>query len=530
MDEILFIEPKENRAAYKNPMHLQYLAGHVEENFNVFVNLLDLNIEEDERQLRNLEHLEPRLIVISTPQSSLQSIKDIILKYTHSSFVLVGEIVTDGLNGEFLSLFSGCDVTSIPSYAEDELIDHIKNTHNITAEIQHSNARKPLKALFNPQIVDKYLNDGFQLFIHGISRGCEEKCTFCRLNNRKETSGVVQDINYISTIEVLSNIVSLAKDDDVYIQFADENFFGGKTPSDKKQRLTDITNFSTCLSADSKFENLSFGVDTRIDTVCNIEDTDELKKLRNKAWAYFISSGLKYVYIGLESVSKTQIKRYGKRFTNQEIMKSVHHLDALDIDYTLGLIIFDPLTTVTEVKENIDFIKDNNLYANVASLLKEIRVQVKSPYYRLMKVRSSQDESVSNFLYCNQDSIKFIDDTIQNFMPIVREVSQLFRNSGYRHSDLSRIYNLTDSTLNLNKIPASVIKLEIEIIELLISEQFNFADNLEFVNKRLLRFLKEMDGILSSFKAETSNEVKIHGYYSSVFKEIGLKVPIKPIS
>jgi len=522
ISEVLFIEPKENGHFYKNPMHLQYLAGSVEESLNISVNLLDLNIAED---VERLEHLEPQLIVISTPHGSIQSVKDIVTKYSRTSFILIGEIVTDGLSSEFLSVFSGSDVISIPSYAENELINHVKKTYGITSKPLRLNIQESPKALFTKQIVNKYLDSGFQLFIHGISRGCEEKCTFCRLNNRKETSGVVNNIDYLSTVETLSDIASLAKEN-IYIQFSDENFFGGKSPSDKAQRLTDIIKLSDCISSDKKFGNVRFGVDTRIDTIYNAEDTKELSALRRNAWAKFISSGLKYTYIGLESVSKTQIKRYGKRFTPEKIMASVSQLNQMDIDYTLGLIIFDPLTTVEEVKENIDFIKDNNLYGNVASLLKEIRVEVKSPYYKLMKVKSSQDEKITNFLYCNQGSIKFTDDTIQNMMPIIREVSQLFRGSGYRHSDLSRIYNLTDDNLALNIIPSIVIKLEIEIIELLISRNFTLFKNMEKTNNILSAFIKEVHIIISAFEANSKNEKKVRNYYLSVFKEIESSTPI----
>lgn len=522
MKNILFIEPKGVGSFYKNPMHLQYLAGAVKKNLDVSVNLLDLNIDDDVKQF---EQVDSNLIVISTPSNSIASIENIVKKYSKSSFVLVGEIVTDGLSAEFLTLFSGVDIISIPSYGEVKLINHIKNLYELNSN--NDNIDSSPVALFTKQIVNKYIDSGFQIFMHGISRGCEEKCTFCRLNNRKETSGVVNNINYLSTVDAISNILELSSDN-IYVQFSDENFFGGKSLSDKKQRLKSIYEFSKYMASTSKFNRITFGIDTRIDTIYNIGDTNELSVLRYKAWDKFISSGLKYVYIGLESVSKSQIKRYGKKITNDEIVNSIHHLNKINIDYTLGLIIFDPLTTVKEVKENINFIKSNDLYANVASLLKEIRIQVKSPYYRLMKVKTYQNDTVSNYLYCNQNSIEFVDNTIQSIMPIIREVSLLFRGSGYRHSDVSRIYNLTNNNSMLNKIPSLVIKLEIEIIEILTSGKYNFTDNVKLVNNEISKCTKCIHDILLKFDEKTLSEGKVYRYYLSVFNLIESKIPIIP--
>lgn len=519
MCEVLFIEPKANRKFYKNPMHLQYLAGYIKNNTNINFCLLDLNIKDD---IQALDKIIPNIIIISTPYDAVASIKEVVNKFNSSVFIFTGEIVTDGLVNDFLSIFSKKNIIAIPSFSEKALLQEIKSILNINTEIVYQANIFSENIFFTKNIIKAYNDNGFQLFIHGISRGCEEKCTFCRLNNSKETSGVVNNLNYRSTLNTISNL-RYTSQKDLYIQFADENFFGGKETSDKEIRLQQISEFSRSISSDL---NISFGIDTRIDTIVNIQDSDKLRKLRNSAWNEFTTVGLKYVFIGIESVSTSQIKRYSKKFNTNEIINSITFLNKINLDYTLGLIIFDPLTSIEEIQENINFVKKYNLYSNMASLLKEIRIQVKSPYYKLFQSKGNSKDIIHDYLYCNEESIQYTDTRVQKIIPIIRRLSKIFRNSGYRHSDISRIYTLTSKNSAFDKIPALTIKLEINIIELLILDKNDNLKQMIDINKLISKYIDEIMLILIKNKGFSFNEKQIHKYYSSVFKQIVSMLPI----
>jgi len=523
MNKILFIEPKINRQFYKNPMHLQYLASYIKKNIDISIILLDLNIQDD---IKYLDKIEPTIVIISTPYGAVESIQNIIKKFSSSKFIFTGEVVTDGLIDDFLALFPKNKIKTFPLFSEIALLEEIKKDLKIDSQkekFQDDNYSYDI--LFTKNIIKEYEKNGFQIFINGISRGCEEKCTFCRLNNSPETSGVVNSLNYIRTLDTISKIISFSKKK-LYIQFADENFFGGEKQIDKEKRFQQIFDFSESISSNIKYQNINFGIDTRIDTVINIKDNNSLKELRDKAWRNFLIAGLKYVYIGLESVSKSQIKRYGKHFNTEEIIYSISYLNEIKVDYTLGLIIFDPITTVEEIRDNIDFIKQHSLYPYMASLLKEIRIQVKSPYYKLFKSKSNSKNIIHDYLYCDEEFIKYTDARVQEIVPIIRIVSKLFRNSGYRHSDISRLYILTDSKSILNNIPSMTIKLEIDIIEFLIFDNNKNDFKIIYINKIILNYVNEIISLLDVHESISIDEGKVHNYYLSVFDKIKLKLPI----
>ncbi len=113
-----------------------------------------------------------------------------------------------------------------------------------------------------------------------------------------------------------------------------------------------------------------------------------------------MKSGLIIVYIGVETFSRTQLRRYGKSLDIFTIKRSIELLRQLGIRFTIGLIIFDPLMNLDELRENIKFIEENNLVGNISSISKEMRIQRGTPYYKMANKKRIT-------LILNQDDLVF---------------------------------------------------------------------------------------------------------------------------
>lgn len=124
-----------------------------------------------------------------------------------------------------------------------------------------------LKLDFPKWMAHLYDRQGIQIFMDGLSRGCENSCSFCKLNNDqcKATSKTIRgsNIDVIETIKILQSVCEKP----LYIQFTDENFFG-----DGITRLREIQSLCDKLSQISY--SGAFGIDSRLDSIFNPADSE----------------------------------------------------------------------------------------------------------------------------------------------------------------------------------------------------------------------------------------------------------------
>lgn len=98
-------------------------------------------------------------------------------------------------------------------------------------------------------------------------------------------------------------------------------------------------------------------------------------------------SGLRKVFIGVESGSRTQLKRYQKQHSVKESEEAIRFLEQCGIEIEMGYIIFDPLCTMDEVIEDLYFLKRNSLAKYVSSLGSGLmlRLQMDTPYIQMLQ-------------------------------------------------------------------------------------------------------------------------------------------------
>jgi len=201
--------------------------------------------------------------------------------------------------------------------------------------------RKPVSMLDNlpfPYRSDYELSKkkGISTYILA-SRGCYGKCTFCYLDNfyGEESSwrGRSPENVFNEIYDIYENL------EERYFYFADANFFG---PGKKgKERACELASLIM-----DKGLNIKFGIECRAN---DIED---------KTIGILVKAGLKDVFLGVESGSQRSLDKF-RKFTKVEDNKmAINILRRYGIDPNYGFIMFEPDSTLADVRENYEFLKE----------------------------------------------------------------------------------------------------------------------------------------------------------------------------
>lgn len=184
-----------------------------------------------------------------------------------------------------------------------------------------------------------YLKEGYKkypLCVLRSSRGCHGKCNFCEghiyrqshygnIYRAKSAERIINEIEYV--INTFGYRV---------FAFADDNFL-----VDNKYGKIRAENFAQIL--------LKKKIRIRYTIECRVDNIDE------NLFALLKKSGLQKVFLGIESGVQSVLDRIEKGTTVEQNDTAIKILKSLDIKCEPGYILFDPLTTVKELHENIKF-------------------------------------------------------------------------------------------------------------------------------------------------------------------------------
>ncbi len=175
------------------------------------------------------------------------------------------------------------------------------------------------------------------------SRYCYGKCSFC-LNKMYQSAISEYEYRARSIDMVIKEIEEIIEKYKVNIfYFLDNNFF-----VDGKKGKIRAKEFAEKLI--EKKINISYYIECRANDV-EVEFFTLLKK-----------SGLRKVLIGIESWNQTFLDRYSKETTVSQNDEAINILTKLGIKYEPGFIMFEPYTTLEDLKNNIHFIKKHKMY------------------------------------------------------------------------------------------------------------------------------------------------------------------------
>jgi anaerobic magnesium-protoporphyrin IX monomethyl ester cyclase len=558
---LLLVNPLAPKGAvYINPLGIQTLGSYIKSrDKSTKVTLFDFNAKGATSELFIEMINEYDIVGFSTPFGSLPHLKEILLndvkiqKILENKPLLLGGSTATAASRELFDLFgkkySGFYI--MKGEGEIPLLQFIRYLRgeirqtevpgliwkNEDALIENPRVVDGLSDFYEPPIfTDEIIaaaNDGGGiLFLEGLSRGCEYDCTFCYLRMLRVPG--VPRVRYFPPSRIIETIKRLeAKGScDLNVRFTDENFFGGKTREEMYYRMNQALIFAKNLKQAGS--RAHFGIDIRADSLFNSNDTDDLKDLRGEVWQMLVRSGLMYVYIGVETFSVTQLRRYGKSLDLSTIKKAIELLRQLGIRFTVGLITFDPLMDFDELKENIKFIEENNLIGNISSISKEMRIQRGTLYYEMVnKMGIALTFNQDDLVFYDYNPEDYIDSRMGKIASAMRWFYKLFNENNYRFPDVPAFLETLvdfpsqgrDVREKLLMIPKRVAQLELSILKYMISRM---ASDDPHIDKDAIRIIcdEQINEITSLLDFAVTipcmpwkyyfTLVKLHGVFHSI--------------
>lgn len=206
------------------------------------------------------------------------------------------------------------------------------------------------------------------------SRGCPHKrggvgCTYCAIMPDAGS----RDWRPRSDAAIMAELRFLARNGISHIRFADEEWM-----ADQPDRALAFARGLHDLKRDMAGEGVpipTFDMAMRVDDVirrnrrgpnADLLDVDVHLEHKNnstriKALTSLHECGLKQIYLGMESGSAGQLRRYYKGVRPEDNELALKVLRELGIQAACGWIMFDPMITPIEIQENVAFIRRNNL-------------------------------------------------------------------------------------------------------------------------------------------------------------------------
>lgn len=394
------------------------IAGHLDNKIGIMPKHLDLQIDHDQTFKDAMSFIEneiPDIIGISTKIGSLEdlnatlvSISDIKNRNEHYKPKLIfGGVYATFAARELFNLASEIIGVSEQRYiyivarqGEYPIECLIKRNFQDISDIPNISYFDPDKgevistpktkvplpfcevALPTTQTVRQVLDKNGMIWSE-FSRGCQSFCTFCSI---MELRGG-RDLEERPAELVIQNFEELARIGVHSVAFADDDF---PITSNNAQQ------FAKMMITTGLNKRISFSMSTRSTNIIRPGDDEEAKQWKLDCFHNFVQAGLKDIFIGLESFSPPQLKRYGilpfGKHTKGEKKQAdansqvVELLDNSEVTLVAGFIPIDPLMIdINELEYNLIMLKTSKMYRHVTNPLHVLRVQVGTAYENLAK-------------------------------------------------------------------------------------------------------------------------------------------------
>lgn len=438
---VLLIDTGTTRKEYSEPIGIETIASYIS---NAIVDLSSVELYGYETVIAQISKKKYDIIGISAKIGSFDLVKKLIRyveNYSPETIICIGDIYGTYAYEEILKwnkniiCMIGEGEKNWPILVE--VVKLYKKTYR-----DHLFAIKNIAYFFNGQIkindretiVDvniarhpsRYLLKDI-LNKHGIahleaSRGClYGKCSFC---------GIVQKYGNSQWRPfpdefIYEELIRLSDAGVVSPYFTDEDFFGNDI-----NRVERIAKGIIDLKESGRINpQLNFYFNMRVDSV--VGNGGVGYRRAREALSLLKSAGLREVFIGIESGSTGQIKRYRKNSEQMKSIKAIMTLNSLAIDVDIGFILFDPFMELSDLVANLDFILQAGITSNYSRLAKKLRVEPLTPYAiekcNAVNISNSLDMDTVSFPY------NFVDERIERIYKVFGK---------WEREDLDFIYDL----------------------------------------------------------------------------------------
>ncbi|MBM4068805.1 MAG: B12-binding domain-containing radical SAM protein [Planctomycetes bacterium] len=170
------------------------------------------------------------------------------------------------------------------------------------------------------------------------SRGCQGKCTFCAVHRFNLDPD--RPWRFRSSKNIADEIDRLVSDYGIeQVNFVDDDFIGNRKLGQPRARD---------LAAELKRRRLNVGFSLQ----CRAEwiDHDTFRPLKD--------AGLQMVFFGIEAVDQSTRRAFKKGQSRDLVLRTLALLKELDVYTHVGFIMFNPWTTLENVRESVEFLHD----------------------------------------------------------------------------------------------------------------------------------------------------------------------------
>jgi len=188
------------------------------------------------------------------------------------------------------------------------------------------------------------------------SRGCYANCSFCSINSLFDVKGrtMRSPENIVTEIEELYTKYGISN-----FQFIDEIFL------DRSRRSTRWA-LEICDEIEKRRLKISFFIYCRSTDITE----DVFRRLKEV--------GLYMVYVGVESGSQAGLDRFNKATTVEDNSAGIKILKKLGIRPQIGFIMIDPAASFDELKQNYQWLADNEAYVQ-NNFVNKLNLYFKTP-------------------------------------------------------------------------------------------------------------------------------------------------------
>ena len=301
-----------------------------------------------------------------------------------------------------------------------------------------------------------YSNSVNSIRIIQTSRNCVFNCTYCSQGPKKMW-------RTFSYKRIKGDLEIFIKAGTLEFEFVDDEFFGGNEVYniDRAWKICDIIE-----ELIRKYNcNIKFRIFTNPHIISsknvgtnNIDFVSILNRLKDL--------GLSRVYLGVESGSLKQRKRYNRSDTIEECLSAITILENLNIEVDVGFIMFDPEVTLEDISDNIDFIQKNNLLKYNTWPLRPMILTAHTPMYiraqKLGLITKRNQYNIASFEYVYQNfEIAMIYERINSIADSTAKVfyilKYIYKNNFYNSSYIDEVkdicmFLIENATINFDCI------------------------------------------------------------------------------
>ncbi len=357
--------------------------------------------------------------------------------------IVVGNVLAAWAHEAVREACSGFRLSISESYGEsdlesicDELGTYVQQEAQRGDSSHDVHSSPPPKVLVAPdeRLLHATLRLGGQASLE-TSFGCQySHCTFCPRDHRGREWSRPAIPDTTAVLERVASLVAGAAGPDHagVLSLVDEDAFGAEG------RVPDSTPSVVPILEATQHLSVRFELYTRLEQLLDLRWEPAASKAR-LAQLVRLRPLLKRVFVGVESGSDSQLRRYGKGQTVADIVAGLRAASLLGLPLEFGFITFDPLLTANELVESLQCLGRTDI------LLPATNGTAPEDIYRLVlaqHVELSGDPLFSHVAYMATELELFVNSPfvqiLRNQAPeLLRPFESSFARYGYAYRDVA---------------------------------------------------------------------------------------------